>query len=293
MATIPFDNRDGVIWKDGKLIPWRDATIHVLNHGLHYASCVFEGVRVYNGKIFKLQEHTARLRKSAQILGFNLPYTDEELNRATEEVVKAQDIINGYIRPIAWRGSEMMAISNRMSTVHVAIAAWEWATYFDPELKEKGLRLQISKWKRPSPETEPVHSKAAGLYMICTLSKHAAEDAGYHDAMMLDWRGYVAECTGANLFFVMNGELHTPTPDCFLDGITRRTVIDLAKHRQIKVVERHIKPDEIGFAQEAFLTGTAAEITPIREIENYQYTVGPVTKQLMADYQKIVWGEKP
>lgn len=288
MVTIPYDDRDGVIWYDGKLVPWRDAKLHVLTHGLHYASCVFEGIRVYNGKIFKLKEHNERLIQSGELLGFKLPYSLAELNAATEEVVKAQKITHGYIRPVAWRGSEMMAISNRNSKVHVAIATWEWPSYFSKELKEKGVRLAVSKWRRPSPDTEPTASKAAGLYMICTLSKHAAEDAGFDDALMLDYRGYVAEATGANIFFFIQGELHTPTPDCFLDGITRRTVMELARKRGMKVVERHIKPDELNFVQEAFLTGTAAEITPIASIGEVQYTVGAATKQLMADYEQLV-----
>ncbi len=288
MAILSYDDRDGVIWFNGALVPWRDAKVHVLNHGLHYASCVFEGVRVYSGKVFKLQEHSERLAKSAELIGFKLPYSIAELNAATEEVVKAQGVVNGYIRPVAWRGSEMMAISSRMSRVHVAIATWEWATYFSKEHKEKGVRLAISNWKRPAPDTAPTASKAAGLYMICTMSKHAAEEAGYDDALMYDYRGYVAEATGANIFFFMNGELHTPAPDCFLDGITRRTVMDLARKRGIKVVERHIKPEEIGFAQEVFLTGTAAEITPVASIADYQYVVGAQTKQLMADYEQLV-----
>jgi branched-chain amino acid aminotransferase len=292
MPNPPFDDRDGHIWHDGVLVPWRDAKCHILNHGLHYASSVFEGIRVYGGKIFKLREHTERLAVSARLLGFELPYSVGQLEDATRLVVKAQNIVDGYIRPVAWRGSEKMAISARGSTVHVAIAAWEWPSYFSKEAKERGLRLGVSAWARPAPNTAPTASKAAGLYMICTLSKHAAEDAGFDDALMLDWRGYIAEATGANLFFVYNGELHTPTPDCFLNGITRLTVIELAKKRGIKVVERHIKPEELGTAQEAFLTGSAAEVTPIGSIEgsigNYQFTVGPVTKQLMEDYTALI-----
>lgn len=290
MSVLPYDDRDGQIWYNGKLVPWRDAKVHILNHGLHYASSVFEGERIYNGKIFKLREHSQRLIDSANILGFNLPYTVEELDAASIEVCKVNGVINGYVRPIAWRGSEMMAISNRNSTTHVAIAAWEWGAYFSNEMKEKGVRLTWAKWKRPSPETEPVHSKAAGLYMICTLSKHAAEDEGFNDALMQDYRGYIAEATGANVFFVMNGELHTPTPDCFLNGITRRTVMDLAKKRGIKVVERHIKPEAIHQADEAFLTGTAAEITPIAQIADKEFSVGSITKSLIADYNTLVIG---
>ena len=288
MGLISYDNRDGDIWYNGKMVPWRDAKVHVLNHGLHYASSVFEGVRIYGGHIFKLTEHSERLIASAKLLDFDLPYTVQELDDATIQVCKTNNITDGYIRPIAWRGSEMMAISNRNSKTHVAIAAWEWATYFSQEIKEKGVSLTWAKWKRPSPETEPTASKAAGLYMICTMSKHSAEDAGYDDALMLDWRGYVAEATGANIFFIIDGELHTPTPDCFLDGITRRTVMDLAKKRGINIVERHIMPDEITKASEAFLTGTAAEVTPIGKIHDHTYQVGEITKQLMADYDALV-----
>ena len=280
----PFDDRDGLIWYNGKMVDWRDAKVHVLNHGLHYASSVFEGVRVYNSKIFKNTEHNERLHNSAELLDFKVPYSVAELDAACEEVVKANNVVNGYIRPIAWRGSEQMAILTNRSTTHVAIAAWEWPSYFGQEALEKGLKLTFAKWKRPSPETEPTASKAAGLYMICTMSKNDAVNAGFDDALMLDWRGYLAEATGANLFLVMNGELHTPTPDCFLDGITRRAVIELAQKRQIKVIERHIKPEELARAQEAFLTGTAAEVTPIGSIDHYQFTVGEITRQMMEDY---------
>jgi branched-chain amino acid aminotransferase len=288
MSLIPFDDRDGTIWMDGKLIPWRDAKVHVLNHALHYASCVFEGVRAYNGKIFKLREHTERLFKSAELLGFKIPYTLEELEAAQKDILVKQNITNGYLRPVAWRGSEMMAISAQQTKIHVAIAAWEWPSYFSKEAKEKGLKLQVSKWARPAPNTAPTASKAAGLYMICTLSKHAAEAEGFNDAMMLDYRGYIAEATGANMFFVFNGELHTPTPDCFLDGITRRTVMGLAEKRGIKVVERHIKPEELANVSETFLVGTAAEVTPIGQIGEQTFTVGPITKQLMDDYTALV-----
>ena len=289
MSTLPFDDRDGQIWYNGKLIPWRDANIHILNHGLHYASSVFEGERVYDGQIFKLREHSQRLIDSAKMLDFDLPYTVEELDAASIEACKANGVENGYVRPVAWRGSEMMAISNRHSSIHVAIAAWEWGAYFK-QAKDQGVRLTWAKWKRPSPETEPVAAKAAGLYMICTLSKHAAEDAGFDDALMQDYRGYIAEATGANIFFVMDGELHTPTPDCFLNGITRRTVMGLAEKRGIKVVERHIKPEEISHASEAFLTGTAAEITPIGQIADQTFAVGEITKILMDDYSQLVHG---
>ncbi len=284
MTLLSFDDRDGVIWFNGKLVPWRDARIHVLTHGLHYASCVFEGERVYSGAIFKLREHSERLINSADLLGFKIPYSLEQIEQASKAVVEAQKITNGYVRPVAWRGSEMMAVSAQRSSIHVAIAAWEWPSYFSKEARERGLRLQLSSWARPAPNTAPTASKAAGLYMICTLSKHAAEDAGFDDALMLDWRGLVAEATGANVFFVIGGEIHTPTPDCFLNGITRRTVIDLARARGIKVVERYIKPEEMKEAQEVFLTGTAAEVTPVGQIGDLVFSVGPVTKQLMQDY---------
>lgn len=288
MSLIPFDDRDGFIWMNGHMLPWRDAKVHVLTHGLHYGSCVFEGERVYGGKVFKLREHSERLIKSGELIGFSIPYTVEELDKATLEVVAKQKIQNGYVRPVAWRGSEMMAISAQQTKIHVAIAAWEWPSYFSKEARERGLKLQISSWARPAPNTAPTASKAAGLYMICTMSKHAAEKAGFDDALMLDYRGYIAECTGANIFFIMNGELHTPKPDCFLDGITRRTVMDLAKRRGITVVERHMEPAELTRAQEVFVTGTAAEITPIGKIGDHSYSVGPMTKQLMEDYSAEV-----
>jgi branched-chain amino acid aminotransferase len=288
MSLIPFDDRDGFIWMDGKMVPWRDAKVHVLTHGLHYASCVFEGERAYEGKVFKLREHTERLINSAKLLGFTIPYSLEQLEQATIDTLAKQNIRNGYVRPVAWRGSEMMAVSAQKTTIHVAIATWEWPSYFTREARERGLRLQLSQWARPAPNTAPTASKAAGLYMICTLSKHAAENAGFDDALMLDYRGYIAEATGANMFFVINGELHTPTPDCFLDGITRRTVIGLAKKRGIKVVERHIKPEELAQVSEIFLTGTAAEVTPISQIDTQSFTVGAITKQLMQDYSDLV-----
>lgn len=287
---IPFDDRDGFIWFNGKMVPWRDAKIHVLNHGLHYASCVFEGVRVYKGKVFKITEHSERLHKSAQMIGFKIPYTIKELNTAIEEEVRAQNIINGYVRPVAWLGSEQMAIMTDRASVNVAIAAWEWPSYFGDEAKNKGLKLTFAKWRRPSPDAAPTASKAAGLYMICTLSKNAAVKDGFGDAIMLDYRGFIAEATGANFFMVVNGKLHTPTPDCFLDGITRRTVIDLARKRGIEVIERHIKPEELAEGQEAFLTGSAAEVTPICSIGDYNFTVGPITRQMMDDYTILVNG---
>ena len=287
MTIIPFDDRDGQIWFDGKLVPWREAKLHVLTHGLHYASAVFEGVRVYNGKIFKNTEHNQRLIKSAELLGFKIPYTLEQLNKACEEVVAAQKITNGYIRPIAYRGSEMIAVSAQHCTIHVCIATWEWPSYFSPEARAKGLRLCWADWKRPDPATAPTSAKAAGLYMICTLSKHAAETKGYNDAMMLDYRGYIAEATGANVFFIIDGKIHTPKPDCFLNGITRQTVISLAKARGLEVIERHIKPEELFQANEAFLTGTAAEITRIAEVEDYKFPENKIIQLLQADFDKL------
>ena len=284
----PFDDRDGTIWYNGKLVPWRDAKVHVLNHGLHYASSVFEGERVYGGKVFKLHEHSERLRVSAQLLGFEVPYSAEQLDAFTNEVVKANNVVNGYVRPVAWRGSEMMAISAKKNKTHVAIAAWEWPSYFSKEAKERGLKLTIAKWRRPDPQTAPTASKAAGLYMICTLSKHDAEERGFDDAMMLDYRGLIAEATGANIFLIQNGEIHTPKPDCFLNGITRMTVMDMARAQGINVHERHIKPEELANTQEVFLTGTAAEITPVASIDDYKFVVGNMSKKLMADYEELV-----
>jgi branched-chain amino acid aminotransferase len=286
MAIIPFDDREGTIWFDGKLVPWRDAKIHVLTHALHYASCVFEGERVYSGKVFHLDEHSQRLINSAKLLGFDLPIDLAAINEATNAVVKANNIADGYVRPLAWRGAEQMGVSAQATKIHMAIATWEWPAYFTPEARLKGIRMTISKWARPAPNTAPTASKAAGLYMICTLSKHAAEAEGYEDALMLDWRGRIAEATGANIFLAIDGELHTPTPDCFLDGITRRTVMGLARARQIKVVERAIMPDELGQAQEVFLTGTAAEVTPVREIGPYKFTPGRICKQMVEDFEK-------
>jgi branched-chain amino acid aminotransferase len=270
------------------MVPWEDAKVHVLTHGLHYASCVFEGQRVYDGEIFKLEEHTDRLFKSAEILDFKIPYTVDQINAANRDVVLRNGIVDGYVRPVAWRGSEMMGVSAQANTINVAIAVWQWPSYFDPEARTKGIKLQISKWRRPDPRTAPVHSKAAGLYMICTMSKHEAEAAGCHDALMLDWRGQVAEATGANIFFVIDGKLHTPTPDCFLDGITRRSVIDLAKARGIEVIERPIMPEEMATASECFLTGTAAEVTPVGVIDDYTFTPGAITAQLIEDFESLV-----
>ncbi|MGB0843146.1 MAG: branched-chain amino acid aminotransferase [Alphaproteobacteria bacterium] len=289
MTMIPFDDRDGVLWMNGELKPWRDAKLHVLNHGLHYASAVFEGVRAYGGEIFKLREHTERLFFSADTMGFEIPYSMEEIDDACNQVIKEMNITNGYLRPIAWRGSEMMAVSAQKSKIHVAIAAWDWPTYFTTEQRLAGIRMDWAMYKRPSPETIPCKTKAAGLYMICTLSKHAAEAKGYADALMLDWRGYVAEATGANIFFVKDGEIHTPDPDCFLDGITRRTVIDLAKARGYKVQQRHIMPEELANFDEAFLVGTAVEVTPISEIGEHTFKPDQVTKTLMQDYDDLVF----
>ncbi|UKJ75304.1 branched-chain amino acid aminotransferase [Azospirillum brasilense] len=288
MSILPFDDRDGVIWYDGALVPWRDANLHVLSHGLHYASCVFEGERVYNGTVFKLTEHSERLAASARILGFELPWSVAEIDAATNETVKAMGFTDAYVRPVAWRGSEMMGVAAQASRIHVAIAVWQWPSYFSPEAKMAGIKLTWSRWRRPAPDMAPTASKAAGLYMICTLSKHEAEAEGYQDALMLDYRGYLAEATGANLFLVMDGKIHTPKPDCFLDGITRRTVIDLAKARGIEVIERHIQPDELANTQEVFLTGTAAEVTPVGQIGEHRFTPGRVCETLVKDYDALV-----
>ncbi|GGG34934.1 branched-chain amino acid aminotransferase [Chelatococcus composti] len=288
MSVIPFDQREGVIWYDGKLVPWKDATLHVLSHGLHYASCVFEGERAYGGTIFKSTEHSQRLKKSAEYLDFEIPYTVEEIDAAKRLVLEKNGQVDAYVRPIAWRGSEMMGVSAQHNKIHLAIATWEWPSYFDPAQRLKGIRLDMAEYRRPDPATIPCKSKAAGLYMICTISKHKAERKGYADALMLDYRGQVAECTGANIFFVKDGALHTPTPDCFLDGITRRTVIDLAKRRGIEVVERAILPNELESFSECFITGTAAEVTPVAEIGPYNFVPGAVTKTLLEDYMAEV-----
>lgn len=290
MAGVPFDQMNGEIWYNGKFVPWEDATLHVLTHGLHYASSVFEGERAYSGEIFKLDEHTQRLHDSARILGFDIPYSREALNEATLELLKRQNLVDAYIRPIAWRGSEMMGVSAQRNTINVAIAAWAWPSYFDPEERLKGIRLDMAHYRRPDPRTAPCNSKAAGLYMICTLSKHAAEQKGYADALMLDWRGQVAEATGANIFFVKDGIIHTPIPDCFLDGITRRTAIDLARSRGFEVIERVIMPEEMADFEQCFLTGTAAEVTPVSEIGPYRFSVGEIVRTLMQDYDNLVNG---
>ena len=288
MAGLPFDQREGVIWMNGEMVPWNQANLHVLSHGLHYASSVFEGERAYGGEIFKLTEHTERLHSSARTLDFEIPWSVQEIDDACNQVIEAQNLQDAYVRPVAWRGSEMMAVSAQHTKIHLAIAAWQWPSYFDPEQRLKGIRLNISNWRRPDPQTIPAKAKAAGLYMICTLSKHAAEKDGYADSLMFDWRGRVAEATGANVFFVKDGELHTPTPDCFLDGITRRTVIDLAARRQIKVNERAIMPEEMQEFEQCFLTGTAAEVTPVSEIGPYRFEVGEISKTLMEDYHNEV-----
>ena len=293
MDSASFDDRDGLIWFDGKMVPWRDANIHILSHALHYASSVFEGNRSYNGKIFKLHQHSERLIKSGEMIGFDIPYSAQEIDDACIEVCKANNIVDGYIRPVAWRGSEMMGVSAQQTTIHLAIAAWPWPSYFSPEARLKGIRIRTTQWRRPSPETEPVHAKAAGLYMICTMSKHAAEKDGFDDALMLDYRGQIAEATGANIFMSFgDGKLHTPIPDCFLNGITRQTVIELAKARGIEVVERVIMPEELANATEVFLTGTAAEVTPVGQIDDHIFTVGELSQNMMNDYDKII-GKTP
>ncbi len=288
MSMIPFDAREGVIWFNGELVPWQDAKLHVLTHGLHYASAVFEGERSYGGHVFKMTEHHERLQASAELLGFSLPYSVAEIDQATTDVLKANGIVDGYVRPIAWRGSEMMGVSAQSNRINVAVAAWEWPAYFSPEARLKGIRMTMADWRRPAPDTAPTRSKAAGLYMICTLSKHAAEAKGFNDALMLDYRGQIAEATGANIFLVQDGKLHTPTPDCFLDGITRRTVIDLAHARGYEVIERAIMPGELANTQEVFLTGTAVEVTPVAEIDDYKFTPAEITRDLLTAYDELV-----
>lgn len=284
MAAVPMDQRDGWIWFDGELVPWKDAKVHVLTHGLHYASSVFEGQRAYGGEVFKLREHTNRLIQSGKTLDFTIPYTADEIDAAARKVLEANNLTDAYMRPVAWRGSEELSVPARNNKVHLAIAAWVWPSYFTMDERLKGIRLMWSKWKRPSPETIPSSAKAAGLYMICTLSKHAAMDAGYADALMLDYRGYVAEATGANVFFIKGKEIHTPLPDCFLNGITRQTLIDLAKRNGYTVTERHIMPEELGNFDECFLTGTAAEVTPVSEIGDVRYTPGEACRTLIDAY---------
>ncbi len=288
-ATPAYDDRDGWIWMDGKFVPWREANVHVLTHALHYASSVFEGERAYGGAIFRSRQHTERLKRSAELLGFEIPWTMDEIDAAKDEAIAKNGLSDAYVRPVAWRGSEMMGVSAQANRIHLAIAVWEWGAYYG-DAKLKGARLDLAEWKRPSPETIPCKAKAAGLYMICTLSKHAAEAKGYSDAIMQDYRGYVAEATGANVFFVKDGAVHTPTADCFLSGITRATAIELLRARGIEVVERHILPEELEGFEQCFLTGTAAEITPVAEIGPWRFEVGELVKTLVGDYDALVRG---
>lgn len=288
-----YDDRDGWIWFDGKLVPWREANVHVLTHAMHYASAVFEGQKAYGGVVFKLHEHSERLHRSANLLGFEIPWSVEEIDLACNEVLKANNLVDAYMRPIAWRGSEKMGVSPNGTKVHLAVAAWNWGKYFDPEKAANGLRLEIAPWRRPAPYTAPVHSKAAGLYMIATLSKQHAESRGFDDALMFDWRGQVAEATGANVFFVRDGTIHTPTPECFLDGITRRTVMDLARKRGIEVVERAIWPEELESFEQMFLTGSAAEVTFVQQAGPWNFEVGDLSRQLAKDYDDLVYGRIP
>jgi branched-chain amino acid aminotransferase len=287
MALVPFDDRDGWIWLDGSLVPWRDAKLHVLTHGFHYASAVFEGERAYRGNIFRLRDHTSRLLNSGRILGFEIPWTAEQIDAACNAVLAANGLTDGYIRPIAWRGSEALAVSATGTSIHLAVAAWPWPSYFGAE-RMAGIRMAQATWKRPSPETAPTAAKCTGLYMIGTMAKQQAEAEGCADALMLDWRGLVSETTGANIFFVMDGALHTPVPDCFLDGITRRSVITLARRNQMQVVVRAIEAAEIAQATEVFVAGTASEVTAVREIGPHRYTPGRITETLMRDYDELV-----
>ena len=282
--AVPFDQLDGMIWLDGKLVPGPQANIHVLTHGLHYASCVFEGERAYGGQIFRCTEHSERLKNSAKILDFEIPYSVAEIDAAKRLVVEKNGIKDAYVRAIAWRGSEQLGVSAQANKIHLAVATWEWPSYFDPAQRLKGIRLDLAEYRRPDPKTAPCLAKAAGLYMICTISKHQAERKGYADALMLDWQGRVAECTGANVFFVKDGKIHTPIADCFLDGITRRTVISLAKKRGYEVIEQRIMPEELSQFSECFITGTAAEVTPVSEIAQWHFNPGGITKTLMDDY---------
>jgi branched-chain amino acid aminotransferase len=288
MSVIPFDQREGYIWFDGQMVPWTDAKVHVLTHGLHYGSCVFEGERAYGGHVFKSTEHSERLHKSANIMDFEIPFSVAELDEAKQKVLLLNNMKDAYVRPVAWRGSEMMAVSAQRSTIHVAIAVWEWPSMFDVETKMKGIKLDMADYRRPDPMTAPSDAKAAGLYMICTISKHRAEKKGFADALMLDWQGRVAECTGANVFFTRDGQIHTPIADCFLDGITRRTTIDLAKRRGLDVIERRILPDELPSFNECFITGTAAEVTPVSQIADHVFHPGNITRTLVEDYSAEV-----
>ncbi|HEX5958985.1 MAG TPA: branched-chain amino acid aminotransferase [Hyphomicrobiaceae bacterium] len=290
--SAPYDDRDGFIWLDGSLVPWRDAKVHVLTHALHYASAVFEGERAYGGEIFELTQHSQRLYEGAKTLDFTIPYSVPEIDQACREVMAANKLTDCYVRPIAWRGSEQMGVAAHLAKIHLAVACWDWGSYFPMEERLKGLRLTMAQYRRPDPATAPAKTKAAGLYMICTIEKHRAERAGYADALMLDWRGRVAECTGANIFFIKDGVLHTPTPDCFLDGITRRTVIGLARKRGLEVIERTIMPEELGTFSECFLVGTAAEVTPVAEIAEHTYKPGKICETLINDYTAAVQPKK-
>ncbi|MEL6372536.1 MAG: branched-chain amino acid aminotransferase [Pseudomonadota bacterium] len=288
MAAASYDRLEGVIWMNGNLVPWEQANVHVLTHGLHYASAVFEGERAYGGEIFELRAHTDRLIEGAGIMGFEIPYNADEIDQACREVVAANNLVDCYVRPVTWRGSEMMGVSAQKNRINLAIAAWDWGSYFDPAERLKGIKIAMAEYRRPDPACAPVKAKAAGLYMICTLSKHEAERRGFADALMLDYRGQVAECTGANVFFIKDGALHTPIPDCFLDGITRRTVIRLAKARGYDVIERVIMPDELSSFSECFVTGTAAEVTPVSQIEDVTYTPGEICATLLNDFMAAV-----
>ena len=288
MAAQSYDRLEGMIWYDGKLVPWQDANLHVLSHGLHYGSCVFEGERAYGGVIFKSTEHSERLRASANVLDFEIPYSVADIDAAKRLVIEKNNKKDAYVRPVAWRGSEMMGVSAQNNTIHLAIACWDWPSYFDPAERLKGIRLDLADYRRPDPKTAPCLAKAAGLYMICTISKHKAERKGYADAMMLDWQGRVAECTGANIFFVQDGKIHTPIADCFLAGITRSTVIDLARKRGFEVIERRIMPEELSSFSECFITGSAAEVTAVAEIDKWNFNPGGITKTLMEDYTAAV-----
>jgi branched-chain amino acid aminotransferase len=291
MSLVPFDDRDGWIWLDGQFTPWREAKVHVLTHGLHYASAVFEGERMYSGVIYRGLEHTQRLFNSAEIMDMKIPFSVEEIEKAKRETCAKNGLDDCYLRPIAWRGSEMIGVSAQNTRIHVAIAVWDWPSYFKPEEKAKGIRLTWAKYKRPSPECAPVHAKAAGLYMICTLSKHAAERDGYADAMMLDYRGYIAEATGANVFFVRDGALHTPTADCFLNGLTRQSVIKIARDKGFEVIERHIQPEELPTFSECFIVGSAAEVTPVSEVGEHRFRPGNISLSLMDDYARLARGQ--
>ena len=289
MSLLPYDDRDGWIWLDGQFVDWRDAKIHVLTHSLHYGACVFEGERAYNGQVFKSEEHTKRLHRSAELVGYKIPVPAQEINQIKRDLMDKNGFADCYVRAFAWRGAEMMGVSAQKAEIHTSVAVWEWGNYFADKMK--GIRVTMSDWQRPSPKTIPSAAKASGLYMICTMAKHKAEAQGYADALMLDYRGYVAELTGANIFFIRDGAIHTPTPDCFLDGITRHTAIDLAKARGYEIIERHIKPEELSTFSECFITGTAAEITPVAEIAGHTYKPSVITEELVEDYDKLVRGK--